>query len=411
MDANHVSTLPYRPQSKPLRVESSAQFIKYMGSKAKILDWVVEGISEVYDGGGVCDLFAGSSILSAAIGRQVPVFSNDIQEYSKALAGLYLTAWRPGNTPSAEDLIKEADLIVKKHRHLVGPSLAYDSSNSLEQFHKIEARNRAMIDESFSHRWHYFLKVYSGTWWSAEQCLWIDAMRQVTERHRGAPYFDLIMVCLMHAMAYSSQGTGHYAQYRDAKDEKSLKDILIYRTRDPRPYFERKYAATVETLPTKAPALHHEITALDYTERLKSLPQCTVYADPPYCFVHYSRFYHAMETVYLYDKPPLQVMGGAVVKGRYREDRHQSPFCIRTQVAGAFADLFAGVKATESNLVLSYSNTGMITLDELNALAVEYFNGDYDIEALTSDHKHMTMGRKADRDRDVKECLLLVRRR
>jgi adenine-specific DNA-methyltransferase len=33
----------------------------------------------------------------------------------------------------------------------------------------------------------------------------------------------------MYAMAYCSQGTGHYAQYRDAKTNSSFNDICIYR--------------------------------------------------------------------------------------------------------------------------------------------------------------------------------------
>ncbi|MFT5327293.1 MAG: adenine-specific DNA-methyltransferase [Planctomycetaceae bacterium] len=392
-----------------LRVAARNQYIKYMGSKASILDWVVDGISEVYEGGGVCDLFSGSSILSAAIGRQVPVYSNDIQHYSRTLAGLYLTAWQTPRTPNANELLSEAEKLVRQRTDLIPETLRYRAGLTLKEFHAIEEANRGLIDEHFSHRWHYFLRVYSGTWWSAEQCLWIDAMRQVIERHRDQPCFDLMMVCLMHAMAYTSQGTGHYAQYRDAKTASSLRDIMTYRTRDPRPYFERKYTATRPTLPRAAPTLNHEITALDFRERLKTLPPCTVYADPPYCFVHYSRFYHALETVYLYDKPELQVKGGSIVKGRYREERHQSPFCIGSQVSQAFQELFRGVQDSESNLVLSYCNTGMISLEELEDLANQIFD-DYEIQILLSDHRHMTMGRRQDRDREVKECLIQAKR-
>ncbi|NQV23010.1 MAG: DNA adenine methylase [Rhodopirellula sp.] len=381
-----------------------------MGSKASILDWVVEGIDEVYEGGGVCDLFSGSSILSAAIGRQVPVYSNDIQHYSRALAGLYLNSWHAPQTPDAKTLLAEADKLVQQRIELIPESLRYRADSTLAEFTRIDEANRTLIDEHFSHRWHYFLKVYSGTWWSAEQCLWIDAMRQVVERFREHPSFDLMMVCLMHAMAYTSQGTGHYAQYRNAKTASSLRDIMTYRMRDPRPYFERKYNATLDTLPKHAPRLQHQITALDYRERLSTLPPCTVYADPPYCFVHYSRFYHALETLYLYDKPDLQVKGGSIVKGRYREERHQSPFCIGTQVPGAFEDLFRGVTESGSNLVLSYCNTGMISLEELEELANHIFE-DHDLQILLSDHRHMTMGRRQDRDREVKECLVLVKRR
>ena len=61
-------------------------YIKYMGTKTKLMDLVVEQIHAVYDGGGVCDLFAGSCSLSGVIGREVKMFSNDIQSYSTAFA-------------------------------------------------------------------------------------------------------------------------------------------------------------------------------------------------------------------------------------------------------------------------------------------------------------------------------------
>ncbi|NYT47321.1 MAG: hypothetical protein H0A75_06820 [Candidatus Methanofishera endochildressiae] len=118
-------------------------------------------------------------------------------------------------------------------------------------------------------------------------------------------------------------------------------------------------------------------------------------------------FYHALETLVLYDYPTLQVQKGKVVKGRYREERHQSPFCIKTKVKGAFEDLFLGVKNSNSALVMSYSNTGMISIDEVESIAASIFKK-RKIEILTTDHKHMTLGRQKDRHRNVKECLFLI---
>jgi len=215
------------------------------------------------------------------------------------------------------------------------------------------------------------------------------------------------MSSLMFAMAYASQGTGHYAQYRDAKTSSSHKDILIYRKRDIGQYFQRKYNDVLKFIPDKPVIAHHQSTALDFKDCLEKFGGGTVYADPPYCFVHYSRFYHALETLVLYDFPKLQVQRGKVVKGRYREERHQSPFCIQSQVRGAFEDLFNGVRASNSSLVLSYSNTGMISLDELLAISKKALPN-RKIEVLTTDHEHMTMGRKEDRQRSVKEGLLLA---
>ena len=379
--------------------------IKYMGSKSKIMDFVIDGINEVHQGGAVLDLFSGSASLAGALGQQCPVHSNDIQNYSRILADTYNTAYCTKRTPSALKIIQEARNIVSTNN--LNLDITYLKDMSIDDFVKLEERQRKLIDNNFDYEWHLFAKNYSGTWWNYEQCLWIDAIRQLAEKYNDEPFYPIILSSLMFAMAYASQGTGHYAQYRDAKTKSSLKDISIYRNRSLPDYFIRKYNELIEYTPKHPSLLKHTSTALDYKDCLNQFEGGTVYADPPYCSVHYSRFYHAIETLVLYDFPKLQIQRGNLVKGRYREERHQSPFCIKTQVPDAFKSLFKGVKKTGSNLVLSYSNTGMISIDEIGEIAQSYFANNR-IEVLTIDHQHMTLGRRKDRHRDVKECLLLI---
>lgn len=396
----------------PFRRAPYQEYIKYMGSKSKIMDFVIGGINAIYAGGPVCDLFAGSCSLSGALGSQVSVLSNDIQAYSSILAGAYLTSWKDARSKHlGQHLVQQAFELVEAHAQELPDGLSYEGIEGLKAFNTIEERSRQLLETDLSFQWHLFTKYYSGTWWSAEQCLWIDALREVAEQEIGTPYYHVVLASLMHAMAYCSQGTGHYAQYRDAKTRSSMDDIASYRRRSISDYFVRKLNKVFLTLPNQLSQLNHEITCLDYEDRLNTLPECTVYADPPYCFVHYSRFYHALETLTLYDYPELQIKGGQVVKGRYRDQRHQSPFCIRSQVSTAFHSMFSGVVRSGSNLVLSYSDTGMISLDELTSIAETCFGVDYELCTKTMDHTHMTMGRRNDRDRSVQECLVLARRK
>jgi adenine-specific DNA-methyltransferase len=383
-------------------------YIKYMGSKSKIMDFVLSGIDEVYQGGPLCDLFGGSASLAGAVGDQVAVHSNDIQSYSAVIARAYLTAWRAESSPTSATIIEQARAIVDRNRKPIDCLHDYSAPVSLKKFNAVEQEQQALIDRTFRRPWHLFLKYYSGTWWSAEQALWIDAIREIADRYKGDPCYDVFLSSLMFAMAYSSQGTGHYAQYRDANTESSMRDISIYRKRSVAQLFVKKYEAVLADLRTEPAAHPHKITTLDYRTCLSDFSGGTVYADPPYAFVHYSRFYHALETLVLYDYPGIQEKNGVVVKGRYREDRHQSPFCIRSLVKGAFEELFRAVRASGSNLVLSYSNTGMISLDDLGELAAREFPG-RSIEIVFTDYKHMTLGRQFDRHREVEECLVLVK--
>jgi adenine-specific DNA-methyltransferase len=129
-----------------------------------------------------------------------------------------------------------------------------------------------------------------------------------------------------------------------------------------------------------------------------------VYADPPYQSVHYSRFYHALETLVRYDYPKL------LYKGRYRDDRHQSPFCKKTTVNQAFNSLFSAVKEKEAHLALSYSDTGMITLQQLIKFSHDIFRSEYTINVLEKDHIHSKMGRSDEKYQDVVEYIILFKR-
>ncbi|MEI3604532.1 DNA adenine methylase [Pseudogracilibacillus sp. SE30717A] len=388
-------------------VENIPHITKYMGSKRSIIDFVIQGIEESYLGGYVCDLFAGSSVLSGCLRNSVPVISNDIQEYSAILANLYLSNYNWDDYPNLiDDIIQQTTKRVfeakRRYPHL---NFSYDREFDLDSFNSLEKQQQDLIEYDFSSlKYHLFIKNYSGTYWSYEQCLWIDSFRGVADNYKNTPLFYPIIASLMFAMSYNSQSTGHYAQYRDANTIESMNSILIYRRKEILPFFIRKFKEFQHVLGKND--LNHKVVSMDYRDCLDMIEKnTTVYADPPYCFVHYSRFYHALETLVKYDYPDVRF------KGRYRTDRHQSPFCIQTKVRDAFRQMFIRIKKKDSNLVLSYSNTGMISLDELEKIAHESFGANYSITIRTQEHLHSTMGRKEDKNRTVQEAIVLVRKK
>lgn len=400
------------PKQSNSDVREYPQLIKYMGSKAKIIKFVAESIDSIYSGGEICDLFGGACSLSGALGGRFAIHSNDIQSYSEIIASVYL---RKIKNLDAESLMQDASINYKKAKANLPMDLDYKGFTSLDDFNYIEERNRLLIDHNFRNHYHLFVKNYSGTWWSAEQCLWIDAIKQAIDKKRksgqwGAAEYAFGMSILLHAMAYTSQGTGHYAQYRDAKTISAMKDINIYRQKKLETIFVNKFEQMKNWSRDNVKDLGHKTTTMDFKECLKKVKGGTVYADPPYAFVHYSRFYHAMETLCLYDYPELQVKSGYIVKGRYREERHQSPFCIRTQVSDAFENLFMGVKSAKANLALSYSDSAMINLEQLLEISDKTLGKNYKVWVEDMAHTHMTMGRQKDRSREVKELILLARK-
>lgn len=387
--------------------EKVMHLVKYMGSKRNIIDSVVQAIEKVHSKDKVLvDLFAGSSVLSGAFRNKTDIISNDIQQYSSILAHTYLGDYHWEDYPDdlMDEILFEAEQYVHEFKTRYPLSFDYPDNMTIEEFTKIEDAQRVLIKQNFDFSHHLFVKNYSGTYWTFEQCLWIDAIRKVANNYEGTPIFYVILASLMFAMSYNSQSTGHFAQYRDATSEKSMQDIMIYRQKEIIPFFKRKFTQIRETFGRNQ--FNFKVMATDFKDCLNEIPEeATVYADPPYCFVHYSRFYHAFETLVRYDYPEVKH------KGRYRTDRHQSPFCIRSQVVQAFTDMFQRIKNKNSNLVLSYSNTGMIELEALIILAKSHFGDEYKIFVETQDYLHSTMGRKEDKSRNVQECLIIAQKK
>jgi adenine-specific DNA methylase len=127
----------------------------------------------------------------------------------------------------------------------------------------------------------------------------------------------------------------------------------------------------------------------------------TVYADPPYTRDHYSRFYHVLETITLRDSPELsttKIRGDQhISNGIYRKNRHQSPFCIKSQAPDAFNSMFEYISKTGRNLLLSYSpfdeskksHPRVVTMEQLISLAKRHFTSVDIISAGTFKHNKL----------------------
>jgi len=133
-----------------------------------------------------------------------------------------------------------------------------------------------------------------------------------------------------------------------------------------------------------------------------------VYADPPYTRDHYSRFYHGLETLTLQDRPIISKtkIGGTLrlSRGLYRQDRHQSPFCIKSQAPNAFHELFKITSEKDKILMLSYSpyeqhakvHPRVMKLEQLITMAKSYFDvvktcspGAFSHSKLNNSEKHL----------------------
>lgn len=268
----------------------------------------------------------------------------------------------------------------------------------------MEEEQLKLVDYEFNCGFSFFMKYYSGTYWSFEQCAWIDAIRAVAEMYRGSRLYYAIMSSLVFAMSYCAQSTGHFAQFRPLK-ENNYKSVLMYRMKSIPVLFKKKMHELLIVLRNPLRYSFRSAT-LDYEDCVASLnPETIVYADPPYSAVHYSRFYHVLETIVLYDHPQLEY------KGRYRNNRYQSPFDQKSRVESAFEKLFCAVSRQQCHLLLSYSDNALLSEEQLDGIASRCLGAQYNKRRYSKEFKHMKMGRADEYSMNVNELLFSYTKR
>ena len=380
--------------------------MKYMGSKRELLDFIISSINDLdIESNWFCDLFSGTSVVGCSLKDEYNVPINDIQIYTSIFANTYLPNINKLINSTELEKIKDRVLFYVDEFYRKYPDLIFDynSIDNYEKLTKLEIQQQNLIYSNFEIGFHLFVKYYSGTYWSYTQCVWIDSIRAVAEEYKGKSDYYIILSSLIYAMSYTSQSTGHFAQFRDVT-ESNMHDIMLYRIRDIWTYFEKKFLEILNMVDVEA-TNRYTITTLDYLDCLRLIERNTiVYADPPYSSVHYSRFYHAIETLIRYDYPNVKY------KGRYREDRHQSPFGKKTEVKNAFGKLFKGVKNKNSHLILSYSDNGMITQDEIMEIGNSIMGNQYKGDIQVKEYIHSKMGRSDIHSMGVNELIISYKR-
>jgi adenine-specific DNA-methyltransferase len=369
--------------------------VQYLGCKLRVLETLERVVDDVQPGGGrLLDLFSGTGVVAAHFARSRPVVAADIQEYARVLTGALLAA----ATPSARDIRGILDTAAAHARAHNGTGMAALAAHERRSLERAQAGAPdalcAVVEDGSIVRYQHepatvggrlatalrnaaaelpaeadavLTRYYGGVYFSYRQALALDGLA-CAARRLPRPLRDVGLAAVMStASALVSSVGSQFAQpvrlrARDGRPKTHALRTLIQRRRLPvRELFVRwleRYASLTRPL--------HEGLAVraDYVDVLKGPPNhvSVVYADPPYTRDHYSRYYHVLETIALGDDPGISLMrSGAttrISRGLYRVERHQSPFCIKSQAPGAFRALVAGARELDAPLVLSYSPHG-----------------------------------------------------
>jgi adenine-specific DNA-methyltransferase len=404
-----------------------------MGSKRELLPDIKKAVEEmVPHNSTIMDIFSGTASVGAYLKSDYNIISNDIQQYSQVIAKSLIQSSSIELPNDIHLLIFEIEkeYVKNKDRLIKLLPQTYYKSNCFVDIKKGEwsealRKDYIKFNSSFPSptnnfktnseelqllKKRYFDKdksiylqttfLFSETYFSLEQAMDIDSIRYALDHVVNDEILKSIFLsALIYAYSYCSSGTGHFAMFRDIVDISSVEDTFIYRKKRVWDYFLNKLDEIIEYhqyIPNKT----YKTYSYDFVELLDSTSIKEVdliYADPPYSFVHYSRFYHAIESLvkYDYDIPKF--------KGRYRSDRHQSPFCQKTNVVNAFEHLFQSAKKNNSHVLLSYADTGMISLEEIIETLNKY---GFSCKINKIQYDHSTLGRKGHKNNTINEYLI-----
>jgi len=308
--------------------------IKYLGSKRLLIPAILDAVGSVGGLPGattVLDLFSGTSRVGHALKRAgYRVIAVDHNAYAHALGTCYVQA-------DAEGVLDDAARLVAEFNALPGAP-GYFTETFCERSRYLQPRNGERV----------------------------DAIREAIAGKGLGPELEAVMlVSLMEAADRVDSTTGLQMAFLKRWSRRSQNGL------------ELRVPAVLPRAAAGAGKAHR----LDAAEAAGRFAVDVAYVDPPYNQHSYLGNYHVWESLVLWDKP--EVWGVACKRVDVRERR--STFNSRPGFPGALRRVLESLRARA--IVLSFSDEGFISSEELEAMLATLFCGAARVRATSVDYK------------------------
>ncbi|MBV4427340.1 DNA adenine methylase [Clostridium tyrobutyricum] len=419
-------TITLSIDNKKLGEKELKRSINYLGSKFRLLPQIKELIDYVDKSQGkVCDLFAGSGMVSRYLSMYRSVMACDIQEYSCVLTKAQILpiedkidatqfAEKCMNSKYANDffevmseiIVYEQECFDKAKSGVVeflyeiiekGSLISYEKQGEKYISDKLESVLKRTINKMKNKGWlestdSMLTRYYGGIYFSYYQTIVMDILSHEIFKYNGIKK-DILLAALISTASEIVNTVGkQFAQplkvrdkehklkkslYKKIQKDRTLDTVLIY-------IKWLKYYLDLPKSNKNNLVLRGNFD--DALDKLEEENVKIVYADPPYTRYHYSRYYHVLESICLRDNPEISITYSnglsKLSRGIYRNDRYQSEFSIKTKAEKAFEELFKKICKLNIPLILSYSpfepsqavTPRLQTIEQLVNKAKEYFN-------------------------------------
>lgn len=290
--AQYLSLFQEKIYPKPIGLESR----RYIGSKAKLTDWIMGVIAASTDHAHTfCDIFAGTGTVSHSA----------INAFDKVIVN---------------DFLFSNNVIYKA---FFGPG-AWNEDKLYDIINRYNALDPQELEDN------YFSVNFGGKFYEYGLSKQIGYIRQDIENIRKTlteKEYCILLATLIYNIDRLANTVGHF----DAYIKKPIKEQPL-----------RMRLIDVQTSDKV------EIHQRDSNELAREIQSDVVYIDPPYNSRQYCRFYHLYETLIKWDKPMLY---GTALKPA---PENMSRYCT-SKAVNSFKDLVANLHTRF--LVVSYNNT------------------------------------------------------
>lgn len=398
--------------------------LNYQGSKKNLLKFIFDNTSEYIDPNkAVLDICSGTCSVGYSMKRYYTIYANDSELYASIIADALLNfnkqiKWNDiVNTFENSYKLNYKNLYNIFSYYIDKESRFIESLDSVSlidlykkfpviwsgiEFNYFENKIKTIEDlRKYKKEIPYmlFTTYYSTTYFGIKQSMEIDSIRYAIEFIEDKNLKNMLYSSLYFAMkecVFSKDG--HMAQPLDIRSNeaklikiksKSIYDNFINKVHE---FYSDKFIASNRNNKT----FNLEMKRVIQLEEIKK-EVGFIYADPPYTDMQYSRYYHLLNTVTLYDYDDISSNRGNLTKGLYRERRYQSPLSQKSKASEYTKELFEFCSENKINLGFSFAyprdtesqptNRYTMDIDTIINMAKDSF-GEENVEIITEEYQH-----------------------